>query len=130
MTSEKPKKTIYKNQKEVYKFIIEKVKNNLKNVSKAYLIGSLSTGQFGVYEKEYEGYLGSDVDLVIIPKSKISKQWKYEGEFHNWHKRYYIDEIEFNKIKHPINFMIPFKHDINLFQKIAKEQKWRPLRLK
>ena len=78
----RPNKTVYSNQKEVHDFIIDKLREKqLKYFSKAYIIGSLASKNFGKYDKEHEGYIGSDIDLVAIPKSKLSKKLKYKGDF-------------------------------------------------
>lgn len=126
----KPEKIIYKNQKEVHDLIIKELKSKyFKYLKEAYLIGSLANGNFGRYKEKYEKYLGSDIDVVIIPL-KINKKWLYEGEFYNWHKKYNAGFIKVKEIKHPINFMIPFEHDINLLFKKAKELNWKVEKLK
>lgn len=126
----KPNKTPYENQSEIHELIVEILKRDyLNNVKEAYLIGSLANGNFGVYDKEYEGHSGSDVDVVAIPLKIISK-WKYEGEFYDWHKRYNVGEIQIKDTVHPINFMIPFNEDINLFFSKAKELNWKMEKLK
>lgn len=126
----KPNKIIYENQKEVHDFITNELKlKYLKEVKEAYLIGSLANGNFGKYAEEYEGYLGSDIDIVVIP-IKIDSAWKYEGEFYNWHKRYTIGQIIVNKITHPISFMVPFDNKIELFWKNAKQLNWKVEKLK
>ncbi|MEK6889488.1 MAG: hypothetical protein AABW80_05270 [Nanoarchaeota archaeon] len=125
----KPEKTIYADQKEIHDLIIDKLKPYLKNVKEAYLIGSLSEGKFGQYIEKYEGFYGSDIDVVIIP-IKILSEWKYEGEFYNWHKRYNAGIIKIKDIEHPINFMIPFNNNLDLFWQKAKELKWKVEKLK
>jgi len=130
MTEAKPNKIPYKNQKEIYGIIISKIKNNyLKDMQQAYLIGSLASGSFGKYEKEYEGYLGSDVDIVALPK-KIKEEWVYEGEFHNWHKRYHIGEINIENVIHPINLMAPLKENFEDLWLLAKKLNWIVIKLK
>ncbi len=126
----KPKKTIYKNQKEIKELIINELKSKyFDNVKEAYLIGSLATENFGRYEEIYEGYFGSDIDVVIIP-IRINEEWKYEGESHDWHKIYHVGEITIDEIIHPIKFMIPFNEDITLLFQKAKELNWKVERLK
>ncbi len=127
----KPNKTIYSNQKEVHDFMIKKIKEDyLKKYFKVYLIGSLASKTFGKYDKEYERYLGSDIDLVVIPKSNLSSKLKYKGEFHNWHKAYFGGIIKFKETEHPVNFIVPFKQSLSLFLKKAKELNWKVERLK
>ena len=130
MTEAKPHKTSYKNQKEICNIIISKIKNNyLKDMQQAYLIGSLASGSFGKYKKEYGGYSGSDVDIVALLK-KIRKEWVYEGEFYNWHKRYYIGEINIENVTHPINLMVPLKRNFEDLWLLAKKLNWVVIKLK
>ena len=130
MTEGKPNKTPYKNQKEIYNTIISKIKKDyLKNMQQVYLIGSLASGSFGKYEKRYEGYLGSDIDNVALPK-KIRKKWAYEGEFYNWHKRYHIGEIKIRNVIHPINLMVPLKRNFKDLWLFAKKLNWVVIKLK
>src|SRR3989344_5300588 len=104
MTIKKPKKIIYENQKEVHDMVIDKIKKEyLHEIKEAYLIGSLASGKFGKYEEKFEGYFGSDIDLVVLPKSIIPKKWKYPGEFYNWHNRYLAGEIKIKETFHPIS---------------------------
>lgn len=126
----KPEKIIYKNQEEIHDLIIKELKSEyFKYVKEAYLIGSLANGNFGRYKEKYEGYSGSDIDLVVI-LPKINKKWQYEGEFYNWHKKYKAGVIKIKEIEHPVNFMIPFNQNINLFFEKAKELNWKVERLK
>lgn len=126
----KPDKIIYKNQEEIHDLIIKELKSKyFKYVKEAYLIGSLVNGNFGRYKEKYEGYFGSDIDIVAIPL-KINKKWQYEGEFYNWYKRYLIGIIKIDKITHPIHLLIPFNQDISLFHKKAGELKWKVEKLK
>lgn len=126
----KPKKIPYNNQQEIKELITQKLKvKYLKNVKKAFLIGSLANGNFGVYEEIHEGHLGSDIDIVIIPL-KIEKNWKYKGEFYGWHKGYHAGEIRISKVAHPINIIVPLSNDIKIFFKKAKELNWKMEKLK
>src|SRR3989344_2476801 len=102
----KPLKIVYKNQKEVHDYIIEKTKYLLKEVKEAYLIGSLASGCFGRYVEEYK------------------------GEFHNWYKSYNVREINIENTAHPVNLMVPFNEDIQLFWNKAKELNWKVEKLK
>jgi len=126
----KPNKIVYENQKEIHDLIVRELKSKYFNgVKEAYLIGSLVNGNFGKYAEKHEGYYGSDVDVVIIP-AEIQKSWKYEGDFYDWHKRYLAGEIIINRTAHPINFMVPFNSDINLFSQKVKELNWKVEELK
>ena len=126
----KPEKTIYENQKEIHEKIVSKIKRNyLKYMKELYLIGSLVDGKFGKYAEQYEGYYGSDVDLVGIPIT-IPKEWKYEGEFYNWNTKYTLGEVKIKKTVHPIIFQVPFNQNIELFWEKVKELNWQVEKLK
>jgi len=131
MEKQKPKKTIYENQEEILRTIVKELKEKyLKNFSKAYLTGSLVSKKFGKYEKEYEGYLGSDIDIAAIPNKRIPKSWRYKGINHEWNNEYHIGEIKINENLHPINLMIPLKNDYKLIITKTKEIKNKILRIK
>jgi|SRR3989344_1329868 len=131
MTEIKPKKTEYTNQKEIFEIVLKEIKKKyLKLFSRAYVMGSLVSGKFGIYEKEYEGYLGSDIDIIGIPKDCLPKNWKYKGICHDWHHAYQIGVIEIKGIKHPINLIIPIKHDLKLLFDKTKELKKEIIRIK
>ena len=120
MNEQKPNKTIYKNQEEIYNKIIKLIKEKyLKQFSRLYLTGSLASKTFGIYDKEYEGYGGSDIDLAGIPKIKI--KGRYRGFMHNWYHEYQLGEIEINNIKHPINLNLRMKSNIKQFMDKMKE---------
>lgn len=128
---DKPNKIIYENQKEVYNTILETLKRNLLNqVSEAYVIGSLSKGQFGVYEEEFHCSLGSDIDLVAFPNDKIPENWKQEKSKHNWYSKYSSGFIKIEKTNHPIEIMIPFERDLKTFWEKAKELNWKVNKIK
>lgn len=131
MTSQKPKKTPYENQEEIFSFVMKKLKQDyLKNFSRAYLTGSLTTNTFGVYEKEFEGYLGSDIDLTGIPNKKIPKNWEHKGIFHDWYNEYEIGKIKIKETTHPINLIIPLKNDLKLLLSKGKELNRKIIRIK
>lgn len=128
--TDRPNKKMYENQKEIIELIIKELKKKyLKDFSKAYLTGSLTSGKFGTYEEEYEGYFGSDIDLAGIPKS-LKKDWIYKGVFYDWHQVYQIGIIEIKGTKHPINLMIPLKQNLKLLFDKSEELNLKLLRLK
>lgn len=124
----KPVKIIYENQEEIHNNIIRKLKPYLIDLKEAYLVGSLAEGKFGQYAEEYEGYKGSDIDIVAIP-IKIHIKWQYQGDFYGWHKKYQLDTIKIKEIEHPVNFMVPFNNNIDLFWQKVKELNWKVERL-
>ena len=81
MSEDKPNKTPYENQQDVFgkfkEFILPRLKN-LKGVKEAGIWGSLAKGNFGVYEREHRGHVGSDIDLIVLLEkdSVIPRTWK------------------------------------------------------
>ena len=65
----KPKKTIYPNQKDAFekfrKFILPHLRK-IPEIKEAMIWASLAEGKFGTYEREYREHTGSDVDLVLL----------------------------------------------------------------
>lgn len=126
----KPNKTPYKNQKEIHDKIILELKSKFtNNIKEAYLTGSLASGNFGIYKEEFDGFLGSDIDIVAIVDI-VPKTWKYEGEFYDWHKKYFAGIIKIKNIEHPIKVMVPFDNHISLFWKKIKELNMKYEKLK
>jgi|SRR3989344_5723978 len=120
-------KIMYKNQKEIHNFIISELRSKyFDKVKEAYLIGSLANENFGKYKDSDQV---SDIDVVIIP-TEIPSEWKYEGEFYGWHKRYNIGKIKIKDTSHPISFIIPFEQKIKLFFEKTKELNWKIEKLK
>lgn len=119
-------KIIYPNQKEIHDKIINiLIKKYLSKFGEVYLIGSLANGNFGKYENQEV----SDIDIVAIPK-KLDEKWIYEGEFHGWHKKYKIGEIEIENTFHPISLMIPLKDNFKDLFKLGKKLNWKVEKIK
>lgn len=116
----KPQKTIYKNQGEIQKKFIEFIQPFLQKypeIKEAYLEGSLAKGNFGLYEKEYKGHTGSDVDLVLVIDGKIPSNWKNLEATHPEMKLY--KDNEFRKFCYQKNI---HKIDLNIYnKKISKK---------
>ncbi|PIN94043.1 hypothetical protein COU54_00545 [Candidatus Pacearchaeota archaeon CG10_big_fil_rev_8_21_14_0_10_31_24] len=131
MNKNKPHKTEYINQEEIYEKIISALKNShLNELSESYLIGSLTEKKFGIYDKEYEGFSGSDIDIVAILKNEIPSTWGEKETSYKWHKKYFGGIIKINHVEHPISFMIPLKKNLEEFWKIAKELNWKVKKIK
>lgn len=84
----KPRKIPYENQEEIYEKFIEFIDPFFREygeITESYLWGSLAAKTFGLYEEEYEGQIGSDVDLVIFinSNSRIPKDWELLHD-HSW----------------------------------------------
>ncbi len=81
MSGEKPNKTAYGNQQDALEkfreFILPRLQN-LRGVQEAEVWGSLANGNFGVYEREHRGHVGSDIDLVVLlePGATTPETWK------------------------------------------------------
>ena len=127
----KPKKFIYENQEKILGIILKELKGLFKNIScKVYLVGSSITGEFGEYEKEYQGHKGSDIDLIIFINQKdIPDNWKYLNTEKSWWKLYHIDKLKINKIKHKIDAMVVKENREKHAVKRIKEI-WNPLKIK
>ena len=69
----KPNKIIYEDQQAVWKeaeqFLLTLIKDK-SAVKKAIVWASLAEGTFGLYEEEYQGMEGSDIDLVLLIDEK------------------------------------------------------------
>lgn len=128
----KPHKIIYPNQEDVWEKASSYLLNLIQNqpcIKKAYVWASLAEGLFGLYNKEYQGRVGSDIDLVIIlnEDKKIPKKWKYTGIEKSCFKLYKIGEFEYNGNIHPIDGLIVFPslHDLKKVDKMIKDRNKR-----
>ncbi|MAG24378.1 hypothetical protein CMI47_02265 [Candidatus Pacearchaeota archaeon] len=123
----KPKKIIYPNQESIHKKIVSHLKSILpKEVSKAYIIGSLTKREFGKYESTYQEHGGSDIDVIaIIDHNRIPKEWKNLNTSKIWWDLYRIGELTINKTIHKIDCMVVKKGKEHYPKKRAKELNWK-----
>lgn len=130
--SNKPRKIIYENQKEVHEKIVNYLENLLSDVDcVAYLVGSSITGEFGKYEKPYGVHLGSDMDLVVfVEQEKIPKDWRYLNTEKGWWKLYRLSGVEINGLEHKADAMIVKDGKRDFAFNRMKELGWAPERVR
>lgn len=117
--SNKPNKILYENQDEVWgkakDFLIEKVKDE-PCVQEALVWASLAEGKFGLYEEEYKGQEGSDIDLVIIVDEShpIPRDWSFTTIEKSCFDLYHLGKFVHEGHKHPIDGLVvfPSRHDL------------------
>lgn len=89
----KPQKKLYEDQKDAFerfrKFIVPYLKK-IPEIKEASIWASLAEGKFGTYEKEFNGQIGSDVDLVLLleDNSKIPASFKNLKVDKSWFSGY------------------------------------------
>lgn len=111
ISSIKPQKKNYKNQREIRAIAkrdaLKKLNSLAKEIKEIYLAGDILTGQFGFYNSPYKRYKGSTIEIYIVPKKsfKIPKEWKISLITSDV-KKYEIGEIKINNRKHKINVTI------------------------
>lgn len=123
----KPQKTLYADQKELWEkassYLLDLIKNEAC-VKEAYVWASLAEEQFGLYEQEYQGRLGSDIDLVIIlnEDQPIPKNWKYLHVEKSWFSLYKIGIFIYDGNAHPIDGLLvsPSKHNVERMKEMLK----------
>lgn len=111
--SEKPEKTLYENQAEIWetakKVLVEMVEDK-PVVQEALVWASLAEGKFGLYEQEYRGQEGSDIDLVIITDEnyELPPEWKFTTVEKSCFDLYRVGKFMHEGHKHPIDGLIVF----------------------
>lgn len=117
--SNKPDKILYKSQRMVWKkaekYLVNLVKPH-KCVSEAVVWASLAEGQFGLYEEEYRGREGSDIDLVILidEKHSLPNEWKFTAIEKSCFDLYRLGSFIYNGNTHEIDGLLvfPSKHKL------------------
>lgn len=116
----KPNKILYENQEEVWKkardFLVKLV-SKFPCVKIVYVWASLAEEKFGLYEQEYRGLEGSDIDLVIVIDENFSlpSNWHWTHVSKSWFDLYTdIGFFEHEGHKHKIDglFVFPSKHSL------------------
>lgn len=116
----KPKKIIYEDQQEVWreaeKFLQSIVKDK-PAVKKAIVWASLAEGKFGLYEEEYQGMEGSDIDLVLIMDEEeiVPEEWAYTGVSKSWFDLYTkLGKFKYKGHIHKVDGLLvfPSRHDM------------------
>jgi predicted nucleotidyltransferase len=120
----KPQKIVYKNQGEIHDLIRKFLKSSFKRVKcKAYLVGSSTTGKFGIYEKPFKGEAGSDIDIVVFIEI-IPLKWKKLDVKKSWWNLYRVGELQINNNIHFVNAMVVKKGKEVVAIKKFKELGW------
>jgi hypothetical protein len=117
--SEKPRKFLYEDQDKIWsearEFLLALVANK-PSVQEALVWASLAEGQFGLYEKEYRGQEGSDIDLVVIINENypLPGDWKFTTVEKSCFSLYRIGKFFHRGHKHPIDGLLvfPTRHDL------------------
>ena len=123
----KPKKTLYKNQKDVWnkaEFFLKELLKESKSVKESYVWASLAEEKFGLYEKLYKNQVGSDIDFVIVMNepADIPSKWTFNEIKTAWFDLYSLGYFEYQKNKHQVDGLIvfPSKHDTDRMKERLK----------
>ena len=115
----KPEKTLYKNQEKIWdkakRFLIKMVADE-PVVQEALVWASLAEGKFGLYDHEYRGQEGSDIDLIIITdeKFRVPESWKFTTIEKSCFDLYRIGKFVHEKNVHLIDGLLVFPSRHNL----------------
>jgi broad specificity phosphatase PhoE len=104
----KPKKMLYKNQKEIKDIAKKYLLSKLSNIGgKLFIGGDIAKKEFGVYTRIYKKYRGSPIECYLLFRKKleIPKEWKISSILDGI-KKYEIGEIKIGEIKHKVNLTI------------------------
>jgi len=130
----KPHKILYTDQKELWEKASSYILSLITNepcVKEVYVWASLAEKQFGLYEEEYQGRLGSDIDLVIIlhEDQPIPKNWKYLHVEKSWFKLYKLGIFVYNGTAHPIDGLLvfPSRHNMTRMKEMLEGRSKRML---
>ncbi len=130
MEQKKPKKKIYRNQKEILDKIINLLKKDLPANSEAYIFGSLANAKFGKYIKRYNTHDGSDIDVIVfIKKENIPSHWKPLNVSKGWWDLYRGIKININNTLHKTDLLIVKENQRELAKKRIKEKKWKLIKI-
>ncbi len=107
-TDLKPKKKNYENQSEIKNTAKKYVLDKLADISEEiYLAGDIVNGEFGLYDRPYKRYKGSNIETYVVLKKNIEipKEWKI-SEINEGMKKYEIGKINVDNLKHKVNMTI------------------------
>lgn len=108
ITGIKSNKTKYDNQEKIKEDAKKYILDKLIDVSKEiYFIGDIINAEFGLYDRPYKRYNGSNVEVYTVLKKdfEIPQKWKV-SEITNDLEKYEIGKIKINGIKHKVNVTI------------------------
>ncbi len=111
--SDKPRKILYENQEAIWKNAKEfltQIVTDKPVVQEALVWASLAEGKFGLYEHEYDGREGSDIDLVVILDEAfaIPKDWSFTTVKKSCFDLYHIGKFVHEGHRHPIDGLLVF----------------------
>lgn len=117
--ADKPRKILYENQEKIWnsaKLFLKEVVEDKPAVKEALVWASLAEGKFGLYDHEYDGREGSDIDLVVILDEKfpISEGWTDTTVEKSCFDLYHIGKFIHEGHKHPIDGLLVFPSRHNL----------------
>lgn len=124
----KPNKVLYENQEDVWKaarkFLLDLVKDK-PAVKKAIVWASLAEGKFGLYEGQYRGVEGSDIDLVLIMDEKypVPEGWHWTTVSKSWFDLYTnMGNFVYRGHKHKVDGLLvfPSRHSLKKMEKSIK----------
>lgn len=134
----KPAKSLYADQNEVKKKVIEFLRPYLKRkpfFKRVWIWGSLSKGTFGVYHQPYRGHEGSDIDLLVevdekhpVPNElKEIKEWAKTRDYSRafTSSLFFENPLPNGKARHEAQFIchFPSKHTKKRFySKVAEAE--------
>ena len=129
---QKPEKIIYENQEEIHDRVLDFVESILpKEVTEAYLWGSVVERKFGRYVEKFGSHDGSDIDVIVmIPKEKIPHFWKDLNTQKEWFSLYRGGKIEINGTIHRADLMVVKEGKEGYTRKCIKEKKWNVERIR
>lgn len=129
---QKPNKSIYEHQEEIHDRIYDFIKSTLpKEVTEAYLWGSVVERTFGKYDRKFGSHDGSDVDVIVmISKEKIPSSWKYLNTEKEWWCLYRAGGIEINGTVHLVDLLVVKEGKEEYARNRIKEKDWNVERLK
>ena len=117
--SDKPRKILYENQEKIWdsaKQFLKEMVEDKPFVQEALVWASLAEGKFGLYEHEYDGREGSDIDLVVIldEKFQLPESWKFTTVKKSCFDLYHIGKFIHEGHKHPIDGLLvsPSRHSL------------------
>ena len=129
---QKLNKEIYEDQEEVHDKIYDFIRSTLpKEVTEAYLWGSVVERKFGKYDKKFGFHDGSDIDVIImIPKEKIPSSWKYLNTEKEWWSLYRGGSIGINGTIHLVDLLVVKEGKEEDTRNRIKEKNWKVERIK
>ena len=148
----KPQKKVYENQADAFEkfnqFILPYLRK-IPEVKEAVVWASLAEGTFGLYDREFRGHVGSDVDLVILLDKGVNVPKEFKDiECHKSWFDGYIDkkfrDFNYKGKNHKVDLLVVKRDELErakaslkgrikqlyLKQGRKRELGWKPKKLK